>query len=77
MKTKLTLTVEAEVVARIKRFAKRKGVSVSGLFEQWSTRVASVDDGPPLGSRLRGRWKSEAAEKGDPRLEFLLEKHGK
>ena len=76
VKTKLTLTVEEESVLQIKQFARRKGVSVSWLFEQWSTRVALADHGPPLSSRLRGQWKSETSDKGDPRLDFLLEKYG-
>ena len=77
MKTKLTLTVDTESVAKIKRFAKRKGTSVSSLFEQWSIRTAAGDETPHLSSRLRGRWKSKSSHEGDPRLDFLLAKHRK
>ena len=77
MKTKLTLTVEDEVVANVKRFAKRKGVSVSSLFEQWSFRMASTENRPPLGSRLRGQWTRGSSAEEDIRLDFLLDKHGK
>jgi len=75
MKTKLTLTVEEEAVSEVKRFAKRRGVSVSSLFEQWSSRVADSERRPPLGERLRGKWKNTDSD--DPRLDYLLEKHGR
>ena len=76
MKAKLTLTVEREAVAKAKRLARKRGVSVSALFEQWSSTMAEAEEGrPPLGSRLRGRWKSAAKAKDDPRLDYLLEKH--
>ena len=75
MKAKLTLTVEREVVAKAKRLARKRGVSVSALFEQWSQAMAEADGRSPLGARLRGRWKAGTEAKGDPRLEYLLEKH--
>lgn len=75
MKTKLTLSVDSKAVTQAKRMAKRKGVSVSALFEQWSTRMAEMPASIPLGKRLRGRWKDTAASTGDARLEYLMEKH--
>lgn len=76
MKTKLTLSVEPEVVARAKRLAGKRGVSVSALFEQWSSGLAKAEGRPSLGARLRGRWKGGPEAKADARLEYLLEKHG-
>lgn len=76
MKAKLTLTVEREAVAKAKRLARKRGVSVSALFEQWSQTMAEVEGRPPLGARLRGRWKVGAEAGDDPRLDYLLEKHG-
>ncbi len=75
MKTKLTLSVDPVAVSKVKRLAKRKGVSVSGLFEQWSMRTVDRAGDPPLGERLRGQWKGFVASDPDPRLEYLLEKH--
>lgn len=76
MKAKLTLTVEREAVVKAKRLARKRGVSVSALFEQWSQTMAEKEEGrPPLGARLRGRWKAGAEAKDDRRLEYLLEKH--
>lgn len=76
MKTKLTLTVEHEAIVRMKRIARRRGVSVSGMFEHWAQSMAESGTRPPLGKRLRGQWslKEDLAE--DPRMEFLLRKHG-
>jgi hypothetical protein len=51
MKTKLTLTVEREAVLRMKRIAKRRGVSVSGMFEQWSKSMGEGDARAPQGQR--------------------------
>ena len=76
MKTKLTLSVEPEAVARAKRLARKRGVSVSALFEQWSSGLAKAGGRPSLGARLRGRWKGGPEAKADARLEYLLEKHG-
>lgn len=75
MKTKLTLSVDPVAVSKVKRLAKRKGVSVSGLFEQWSMRMVDRTGDPPLGKRLRGQWKGSATSGPDPRLQYLLEKH--
>jgi len=76
MKTKLTLTVDREAVARIKRLARRRGTSVSALFEQWTAGLARREGLPPLGERLRGKWAAGAARAPDARLDYLLEKHG-
>lgn len=75
MKAKLTLSVEPEAVARAKRLARKRGMSVSALFEQWSSSMAESEGRPSLGARLRGRWKVGAEAKGDPRLDYLFEKH--
>ncbi len=75
MKTKLTLTVDTDAVMKAKRLAKKRGVSVSALFEEWSSRVAASSTRPLLGKRLRGRWKTVTKSDGDPRLDYLMEKH--
>lgn len=75
MKTKLTLTVEAKAVRKLKSLAARRRTSVSALLEEWSARAATAPSGPLLGQRLQGRWKTRSASVGDPRLEFLLGKH--
>ena len=75
MKKKLTLTIEAGAIRRLKALAGRRRTSVSALLEQWSERAQQpAISGPLLGGRLRGRWTSRRAP-ADPRLEFLLRKH--
>jgi hypothetical protein len=74
MKTKLTLTVEAGAVRKLRSLAARRRTSVSALLEEWSARAVPSPSAPPLGQRLRGRWADRPAS-GDPRLEFLLRKH--
>ncbi|TVP81689.1 MAG: hypothetical protein EA353_01325 [Puniceicoccaceae bacterium] len=73
MKTKLTLTVDAEIIARTKRLAKKRRTSVSGLFEEWSSTATQDSNRPPLAETLLGQW--PASTKDDPRLEYLLQKH--
>jgi len=73
MKTKLTLTVEASAVRKLKSLAQRHRTSVSALLEEWSARAIPAISGPSLGQRLRGRWVTRSTS-GDPRLEFLLRK---
>lgn len=75
MKTKLTLTVDEEILKRTKRLAKRRRTSVSSLFEQWSVRDMGENASPRLSEALLGKWTSKKCE--DPRLEYLLEKHAK
>lgn len=73
MKQKLTLTVEAGAVRRLKSLAARRHTSVSALLEEWSARGATPKK-RRLGQRLRARWAGAPSE-GDARLEFLLGKH--
>ncbi len=58
-----------------KRLARERRVSVSSLFEQWTMRRASQMPDTSLGTRLRGRWQKPLPD-SDPRLDYLLEKHG-
>ena len=61
---KLTLSVDARVVARAKRYARQRGTSVSGLVERLLDIAAapSTDrrDTPPVLARLRGSLKNGA-----------------
>ena len=55
---KLTLSVDADVVARAKRYAEARGTSVSRLVETMLHMVSTkTEDGgpePPVLTRLRG-----------------------
>jgi hypothetical protein len=61
---KLTLSVDARVVARAKRYARERGTSVSGLVEKLLDLAAapSMDrqETPPVLARLRGSLRKGA-----------------
>lgn len=75
MKVKLTLDVDRDAVLQAKRLAKKRGVSVSALFEQWASSMELPESRPLIGMRLRGLWKSKIKPGSDPRLDYLMEKH--
>lgn len=58
---KLTLSVDARVVARAKRYARAQGTSVSRLVEKMldlaATPGSRAADVPPVLARLRGSLK--------------------
>ena len=54
-KTKLTLSVDPEVVARAKRFSERNETTVSQLVERFLASLEdSVEAATPISTRLRG-----------------------
>lgn len=72
MKKKLTITVDAELIPRAKRYARSRRVSLSSLIEQ-SLREMAGKDTPSFASRWRGRF--QAANRDDPRYENLARKY--
>jgi hypothetical protein len=58
---KLTLSVDAGVVARAKRYALARGTSVSGLVERMldlaAGSPAGAEETPPVLAKLRGTLK--------------------
>ena len=73
-KTKLTLSVDARVIERAKRFSKRNETTVSRLVSQF---LASLEDeeapAAPITSRLLGVLPSEV--RVEEHREHLLKKH--
>ena len=64
---KLTLNVDGTVVARAKRYAARRGTSVSRLVEQFLALVIGStreddEEVPPVLARLRDELKGSAAD---------------
>ena len=72
MKKKLTITVDAELLPIVKRYARSRDVSLSSLIEQ-SLREVVGDDSASFTSRWRGRFR--ASERDDPRYDALAEKY--
>lgn len=61
MKTKLTVTIDEDVVPKAKEFARREGVSLSQLIEQ-ALRQMSAGDGPSFSQQWRGRFRPAACD---------------
>ena len=72
MKTKLTLTIDAHLVPKAKRYARARGVSLSSVVEEALERLAA-DESPSFVERWGGRF--EAASKNDERFRALAEKY--
>jgi len=72
MKTKLTITVDSEVVPAAKRYARGRGVSLSSLIEG-SLKEMVQDEEPSFTERWRGQFR--AAGRDDPRYEALARKY--
>jgi hypothetical protein len=69
--SKLTLSVDAEVVARAKRYAARQGTSVSRLVEDYLGLIGDSQAGeealPPVTRRLAGVLKGARIGREDYR----------
>ncbi len=59
MKTKLTVTIDKDLLPRAKRHARSRGVSLSQLIED-ALRVASAEEGSSFASRWRGKFRPAA-----------------
>ena len=72
MKTKLTLTIEKDLIPRVKKIAAARAVSLSQLVE---THLKALDqeEKESFSSRWRGRF--EPAGRNDPRYDALAEKY--
>jgi len=72
MKKKLTITVDAELIPRAKRYARSRRVSLSSLIEQ-SLRELAGEDTPSFASRWRGRF--QAVKRNEVRYDILSKKY--
>jgi hypothetical protein len=77
MKKKLTLTIEESVKERAKIFAKRKGISVSEMVEEYLDRRtrdegSDIPDDSPV-HRFAGSLPLPVSEKGKGDKELLRE----
>lgn len=71
MKTKLTITVDEDLLPRAKQVARRRGVSLSSVVEE-SLRRLAIEEADFV-SRWRGKFKE--VETNDPRMAYLREKY--
>ncbi|MBT8405172.1 MAG: hypothetical protein KJP18_15015 [Gemmatimonadetes bacterium] len=73
MKTKLTVTVDRDLLPRAKQVARERGVSLSSIIEG-ALRELTAPDVPTFSQRWRGAFELRDSE--DPRARALREKYG-
>ena len=72
MKKKLTITVDAELLPKAKRYARSRGVSLSSLIEAGLRDLATYEAGS-FSERWRGEFRPSGGD--DARYEALAEKY--
>jgi hypothetical protein len=72
VKTKLTVTINNEVLPRAKNYARRRGVSLSSVIEE-SLRRLSEPEAQSFSERWRGKFRP--ANRDDERYKRLAEKY--
>jgi hypothetical protein len=73
MKTKLTVTVDEEILPGARAAAAARGTSLSQLVENMLRELAA-ERRPSFSQRWRGRLELDVQE-GDPRYQALVEKY--
>ena len=63
MKTKLTLTIDSQLIPRAKRYARARGVSLSSVVEE-ALRTLASDESPSFVERWRGQFEAAAKDEG-------------
>ena len=72
MKTKLTVTIDEELVPQAKAHARSRGLSLSQLIEN-ALRDIQVEENATFSSRWRGKF--QPAERDDELYRALARKH--
>ena len=72
-KQKLTITVDADLLPLVKRYARFRGVSLSSLIEQ-ALREMAGETTPSFASRWRGKVRA-AEREDDPRYDALSRRY--
>ena len=72
MKTKLTVTIDEDLIPRAKEQARSQGVSLSGLIER-AVRALTFEGRRSFSARWRGRFK--AARRKDDRYKALAKRY--
>jgi len=73
MKTKLTVTIDRDLVPVAKRYARARGVSLSELIEASLRRISGEADTASFSARWRGKF--TASGNGDERYQALAKKY--
>lgn len=73
MKTKLTVTIDRDLLPKAKRYARARGLSLSEVIEANLRRLSSGDETQSFASRWRGKF--VPAERADERYSALAKKY--
>lgn len=73
MKTKLTITIDRDLLPKAKRYARARGLSLSEVIETNLRRLSSGDETKSFASRWRGKF--VPAEHADERYIALAKKY--
>ena len=74
MKTKLTVSVDRDLLPRAKRASRKRRVSLSSVVESALTQLVE-EDTPSFSSKWRGRFRLRDDAANDPRARELLRKY--
>lgn len=72
MKTKLTVSIDEELVPKAKQYARAQGLSLSQVIET-ALRRLSHSERPSFSARWRGQF--QPAKKKDSRYQYLAKKY--
>ena len=73
MKTKLTVTIDRDLLPLAKRYGRARGVSLSEIIEGSLRRISTGDAMPSFATRWRGQF--VPAERVDERFAALAKKY--
>ena len=73
MKTKVTVTIDRDLLPLAKRYARARGVSLSEIIEGSLRRLSAGDETPSFATRWRGQF--VPAERVDERFAALAKKY--
>ncbi len=73
MKTKLTVTIDRDLLPKAKRYARARGTSLSEVIEANLRRLSSGDEMKSFASRWRGKF--VLAARDDERYVALAKKY--
>ncbi len=72
MKAKLTVSIDKDLIPRVKQYARSQGVSLSHLIET-TLRELSSNPGPSFSQRWGGKFRP--ADRDDERYRALVNKY--
>lgn len=73
MKAKLTISLDAELLPKVRKYAQARGISLSSLIEQ-SLRELAIEEQPTFADKWRGEFQA-AERQDDPRSDALANKY--